>query len=150
MKKAFIYKKFLFTTLLVLSVSLINAQTPEGFQNKNTAAIATILPCELNNSETEITPGETQNTLLSATGIAEIQASNIKAYIFNRTLFVQLNKGEVSTGELKLYSLRGMELYSKLLNEPNHKIDLSTFNQGIYVLKIQNGETIISKKIIID
>ena len=145
----YLYKKILLTYLLLLGVSLLQAQTTEEIQNKNTDAIASISQCELNTPETESEPIIKTTTLL-AKGIAEIQALNIKAYIFNRTLFVQLNNGNITSGELKIYSLSGIEMYSKLLHEPNHKIDLSAFIQGIYVLKIQNGNSIIGKKIMVD
>jgi len=84
----------------------------------------------------------------STTGINEITESCIKAYSFNKTLFIQLQ--DQTTGELKIYSLNGTEVYNKSLSEQNHKIDLSALTQGVYVIKIQTGSTLTTKKIIID
>ena len=151
MQRSQLYKTFFAGVCLLLADPCLHAQTPVNeIQSLNTESLASIWPCASSNTETENTSASVQRTTLSNTGIAEIQGVNIKAYIFNKTLFVQLNNGYVSSGELKIYSLRGMEVYSKMLNEPNHKIDLSSLTQGIYVIKIQNGNTITSKKILVD
>jgi hypothetical protein len=83
------------------------------------------------------------------TGINELTAEEIKVYAFNKTLFIQLQE-KATGGELKIYSLNGVEVYGKSLNEQNHKIDLTALTQGVYVVKIQNGNALTTKKIMID
>ena len=86
----------------------------------------------------------------TTTGINDVvSSSNIKAYSFNKTLFIQLQEAGVQ-GELKIYSLCGTEVYTQTLNEQNHKIDLNELTDGLYVIKIQSGNSVITKKISIN
>ena len=92
-----------------------------------------------------------QQSVVNANGIHAFYAENVKIYLLNRTLFIQFNNGSDSTGEIKLFSISGEEILSKEVNEPNHRIDLSDLEKGLYLIRIQcdNDHTII-KKLVID
>jgi len=50
---------------------------------------------------------------------------------------------------VEIYNIRGEEIYKSQIRNPKSEIDLSTQPGGIYFIKIHNGQTVLSKKIVI-
>ena len=62
-------------------------------------------------------------------------------------------KSDFNTGKktkLILYNLIGQEILKTELANDNSKIDVSTLNRGIYILKLENGINKVVKKIILN
>lgn len=62
---------------------------------------------------------------------------------------IEIDAPLIGSYELKLYSLLGQEVMNIKLEQLKIKIDISVLDQGIYFLKIENEQNIISKRKII-
>lgn len=65
-----------------------------------------------------------------------------------QTVLTITNKELTDTCQLYIYSIDGSILYNMTLENEKTYIDLSSYKNGIYILKISNSEKVISKKII--
>ncbi len=58
--------------------------------------------------------------------------------------------GNVDNYEVQVYDINGRSILKISLNKNFNKIDLSNFNNGIYILKIKTSDKIVTRKIIIE
>ena len=68
----------------------------------------------------------------------------------NDQLFVEIHKkySDISIN-LKMYNSAGQEVLSDRLVRNENILDISGLNNGIYIIKLHDGETVIAKKIIV-
>ena len=86
-------------------------------------------------------------------GVNEIDNTDIyKAYVYNKTLYVQLTNQTLDTDELKIFTLTGSEVLSTTINNSVKEINLSQLTPGVYLLNIRmrNGSGTFSKKIMVN
>lgn len=60
-------------------------------------------------------------------------------------LFIQLSVFNKNT-EIFIYNTLGEKIWTKTLNQPNEKIDISHWAKGIYFVQVKNKEKVLSKK----
>lgn len=107
-------------------------------------------------STTRINPLNTQCTALSGnTSVTKVNSleNNINIYPIpssDGTLHLQFNLEEKQDLNVVIYDLTGKKVYDKTLADIlNHTItfDISTLNNGMYLLKVNNGSESYTKKI---
>jgi len=80
----------------------------------------------------------------STTKISEISNANISIYpdLSNSILYI---KGLTDDAKISIYELSGRLVY---YNTNNNQIDISKFQNGVYLIKIKTALGVITKKII--
>ncbi len=65
---------------------------------------------------------------------------------------VQMNAGQNQNLELEMYNMLGQRVYDQSLTDQNgmiyQQIDVSSLSDGIYLLKVNEGNNFYSKKIV--
>ncbi|RLD26518.1 MAG: hypothetical protein DRI75_11565 [Bacteroidetes bacterium] len=84
-------------------------------------------------------------------GFDEFESSNFKIYPIPARDYISIDSNLTKLENIKLYNLNGELISSN--NYPNtnksHKIDVSSFAKGMYILQVQTDKGILYKKIII-
>ena len=92
---------------------------------------------------------------VSPTGIInQSQVSNSLQLFPNPThniLNIGYQTDEITKIDLKIISIDGRVMYTDILRDKSvfiHKIDISSWQRGLYIVILNNGKTVISEKII--
>ncbi len=80
------------------------------------------------------------------TSVSENVKNEIKIYPNPTTDFININR--VGEGQISLTDISGKIVYQKNNCSENEIIDLTNFNSGIYILKINSKNVVVSEKII--
>jgi plastocyanin len=90
----------------------------------------------------------------SITGIAENQSqTNISVYPnpSNGQFQFTIDGSQVAKNcKVEIYNVQGERIYQSVITDTKSDIDLSNQTNGIYFVKIYNGQTILTKKIVIE
>lgn len=100
----------------------------------------------------EYTDGNLTNQTLS-TAQMDVVLKTLRLYPnpVNSGNTLNVSLGSSITGTIKIYSITGKLVYNKNIdNFKTSSIDVSSFNNGVYLLKIETDITSISKKVIIN
>ena len=94
--------------------------------------------------------GQSEDYMINVTerlGVGEVSEQSIKTYPnpVKDILNIQLDK-EVKS--IKVYNLAGQEVKNISLNKSNPKVNLSSLVKGVYILKIEIENKVITQKII--
>jgi len=60
---------------------------------------------------------------------------------------IQIKTYNTMESKISIYNIKGEKVYSKLSYENNEKINISNFQSGIYVIEVENNNSIETKKI---
>jgi len=84
-------------------------------------------------------------------GINEFDTTDFKVYPVPASNYISIDSNLIKLENIKLYNLNGKLISSinYLGNNKNHKIDVSSFAKGMYILQIETDNKMIHKKIII-
>ena len=85
---------------------------------------------------------------LSAVGVSEITASNISVFPNPAKDFVMVKANNIS--EISIIDLSGKVVYRNVLNSSEERIDISTFDSGIYIISITDDISVYTQKLIIE
>ena len=72
--------------------------------------------------------------------------SNIYPIPANDLLIIETNK--VGLYSIELNSINGQLLYTDRMEGPTHQIDLSSFQKGVYLIKVRSKDYVRTEKII--
>ncbi|MFA8300900.1 MAG: choice-of-anchor J domain-containing protein [Hyphomicrobiales bacterium] len=84
---------------------------------------------------------------IASVGTDELSISNIKLYPNPANEFVNIENA--SGYEISIIDLKGTVLLKENVNTNNHRIQLDSFSEGVYLMNINNGNELSRKKIII-
>jgi hypothetical protein len=63
---------------------------------------------------------------------------------------LSFNNSHPPQSELSVYNMAGLEIFRKMVNTSNHvQIDLSAYEDGLYLIKINSGKRQITRKLIL-
>ena len=85
--------------------------------------------------------------------ITDFNENSIKIYPnpADNRLNIDINSGNIGKANVKIFDLNGRQLMNKALDfSQSQQLDVSQFQSGIYVIKIENSRHSISKKLIIN
>lgn len=117
-----------------------SVQSPIATVNENTAINLTITDAKGNFLS------ETVNIWLNTSNITENIGFNPQINIFENNI---LNiKSENNIKSVEIFDISGKVLLSKILNSKNEDFDISQFKQGLYIIKLSDGSSIFSNKIL--
>lgn len=92
-----------------------------------------------------------QNVSLCTAIEEQFQISGINIYPNPTNGEVNILFADNSTKKVEIVNLLGKTVYSNTISDnKNVTIDLSTFSKGIYMVNIQNGDSVFSKKLIVE
>ena len=84
-------------------------------------------------------------------GINTLTSNDIASIFPNPTTGVLNINSEEINSSVKIFNVIGDEIYSKqLLNERNHSIDLSSFSNGVYFVKLNSNSQNTTQKIVLN
>jgi plastocyanin len=92
----------------------------------------------------------------SVTGIEETaMLANISIYPnpTNGKFNLEFNNADIPSEKdcnLEIYNINGQKIYQTPVLYPTSEFDLSTQSNGIYFIKIKNGQAVLTKKIVIE
>lgn len=86
------------------------------------------------------------------TSLTEIKKNNFSFNYFPNPVSqrLSLSVSVCDNYKITLRDLTGRVLYSERFNEIQHQVDLSDFEKGVYFLRIENGETFLTRKLVIE
>ncbi len=134
------------------------------FQSFNAAGIAEIIPLNRPNLLRDTGASRETNRAIklfpwlhqngSSVSVSNVSYDgNIKAYPnpSTSTLNVALVYANVAASTVELYDLSGKLVYTSPMassfGEGTHRMDVSSFQNGLYILKVNNGETTSTTKV---
>ena len=82
------------------------------------------------------------------TGVNNIENSGVNVYPNPIRNDLNIEFTDKSSRTIKVYDLLGNVLIEKILNSKNEIIDMSMLEDGIYIINIKTGESIVSYKMI--
>jgi hypothetical protein len=113
-------------------------------------------PCSMNSSSSKKYAGtgnyeSTKSNIVSSeelTSLALIEKSNFEIYpnLANNALYVKTNGGNEI--KISILSTDGKVIQSNRYQNENIEIDISDLNTGIYILRFENQDNLISKKFV--
>jgi PKD repeat protein len=124
--------------------SIIVGETNKDFtptENGNYAVNISLNGCTATSNCTSIET-LTLETIISSKGV------NIYPIPTKGIINVELT--DLKETELSIYNVTGQIILTKKINEKETKLDLSTFDNGVYFLNFKNNDSVSSKKIILD
>ena len=84
------------------------------------------------------------------TGLNEIQNEQINIFPNPATEILNINLPEMSNATISIYNMQGQIIFNdQIKNAYSKQMNLSSFNKGIYLLKVELKNNIILKKIIV-
>ncbi|RLD38678.1 MAG: hypothetical protein DRI74_03095 [Bacteroidetes bacterium] len=88
-------------------------------------------------------------TVASGVGIDDLSASSISVYPnpSNGKFYVQMGDAFKVNTKIEVFNVVGMKVFETLSNNFKTEIDLSTMKQGVYYVRVDDGENIITQKI---
>ncbi|MCD6180406.1 MAG: T9SS type A sorting domain-containing protein, partial [Bacteroidales bacterium] len=88
-------------------------------------------------------------TVASGVGIDDLSASSISVYPnpSNGKFYVQMGDAFKVNTKIEVFNIVGMKVFETLSNNFKTEIDLSTMKQGVYYVRVDDGENIITQKI---
>jgi hypothetical protein len=110
--------------------------TYEGYGNKNLKVIRRLLASEL--PDTDFTTHIRSS--IKEPGELEIYPNPTKG-------LVNIEIGEQGSYQIEITSLNGQVLYSKMITESIHQIDLSAFRNGLYLITIKSNKFFTTRRI---
>ena len=95
--------------------------------------------------------GQLPSARVTRANIEIPQQAELKIYPVPATKVVNVAFGgqDVEQGELTIVSLSGKVVYNGSLQNGNNSIEVSSWKKGVYLLKIQKGNQVITKRIIV-
>lgn len=85
------------------------------------------------------------------TGVEEVAGATNDVVIFpnpsNGIFSIQYQNNAPQS--IEIYNVVGEKIYSTISNKETHDIDISLFPKGVYFVKLDDGEKVIAKKIVI-
>lgn len=126
-----------------------------GFDGWNNSVMTNVDVDEMGVWNRVLNSTERQLLYASPVGINNLIAENeISVYPnpSNGKIFIETTDKRIASNEreIRVYNLIGERIYSKKVNLDKVQIDLGNKATGVYYIEIQSGQTIITKKIIID
>jgi hypothetical protein len=141
-------------------INYINTGSVEyKYYNGNTSSDAEIIPanCTVNsNREVTISADKVLDSYCFATcsicfptSVSDVKNVSIKIYPNPANEFIQIEASNaIETSIIKIQDLQGRLVLSQYINHTNSKINISSLNPGIYVLKIGQSNSHSSFKLI--
>lgn len=86
--------------------------------------------------------------LLSIDKLFFTEKANLYPNPADENVFIDL-KTRSAESTVSIYSINGVQVYANDFNTKNMKINTSNLNPGIYILRLKNGNTIASQKLIL-
>jgi len=113
----------------------------------NVAILPDIIPTAFTESSLEIDYVRVyQEVILGTSDLANL--TNIEfTNPVDETLVIKIT-GKLTGSMVQIYDLLGKQLYAGQLKSEHTTIDASSFTKGIYILKVQSADGIITKKIV--
>jgi predicted GH43/DUF377 family glycosyl hydrolase len=121
-------------TGLVYDTCFINI-TREGYGNFDTTLVVL--------SDTTFTL-----YLTSSTALIDQLARQVRIFPNPTSKFLSIEASTSNHYSIEITSLNGQRLYSKVMNGSRHQFDLSSLQNGIYVMTVRSGDFVITRKII--
>jgi hypothetical protein len=76
-----------------------------------------------------------------STGIIENNRKYFSVYSFNKILFIDINENTNAQGTLSVFDIMGHQIKKIVILNPQIKVDMNDFENGIYIITMQtNGE----------
>ena len=126
-----------------------------GFDGWNNSVLMNVDVDEMGIWNRVLSSTERQYLYASPVGVNNLIAEN-KISVYpnpsNGKIFVEIKDRTISfnEGEINIYNSLGKNIYQEKLISERIQIDLSNEVKGVYFIKIQSGQTIITKKIVIE
>ena len=127
-----------------------------GNKNYYQIEIFNPFPCSMNSSSSKKYAGtsnyeSTRSNIVSSeelTSLALIEKSNFEIYPnpANNALYIKTNGGNEI--KISILSVDGKIIKSNRYQNENIEIDISDLNRGIYILRFENQDNLISKKFV--
>ena len=65
------------------------------------------------------------------------------------TFTISLDGLNIENGKLNIYDVTGREVYSDILRNTKYEIQ-STFSAGVYLVKVQAGDRVVTEKVVVE
>jgi hypothetical protein len=87
----------------------------------------------------------------SSLSVTEISTTNFKMYPnpANETVYIKMNNSFKGNLKITISNISGQTIYNQKINDTNKNIDVSLFTTGFYFVKITEGNSVTTKKLII-
>lgn len=132
---------------------VINGETTNSLTLKNvTENDNGVYYCEITNPTLPDLTIRRANVTITIDATASVETSNllenVKVYPNPTSTIFTIQLGELKDSRINIYDINGKEIIKKKLSNTIEKIDISRFENGVYMLSITSGNKKVIKRII--
>ena len=86
----------------------------------------------------------------TTTAVTDVKSSRFNLYPNPTNGFITIELDEASKYELSIVNVLGQTVYTNSIFKINTRVDLSSFEIGVYTIELSDGNNIYSEKLIVE